>query len=66
MKKKQVCLMIAGMVSICCLISLIATVTGVVAAVRSGGEIPTGMVMLTLVTAFCTAVIWRGVRDMED
>lgn len=65
-RKKQICILIAGVVSICCVISLISTVTGVLGAVRSGEPIPTGMVMLTLVTAFCTAVIWKGVRDMEE
>lgn len=66
MKKKQMCLMLAGLVSICCLVCLISAVTSVAAAVQAGGSIPTGMIMLTLVTAFCTVMIWKGVREMEE
>ena len=66
MTKKKICMMIAALVSICCLVSLVSTVIGVLAAVKSGGAVPTGMVMLTLVTAFCTVMIWRGVREMEE
>ena len=64
-KKKQLCMVIAAAVSVCALISLLATAQVIAAAVRGGGAIPTGMVMLTLVTLLCAAVIWKGVRDMD-
>jgi predicted Co/Zn/Cd cation transporter (cation efflux family) len=66
MKKKQVCQMIAALVSICALISLLSTVAAVAAAVSGGSEIPTGMIFLTLVTICCTIMIWRGVREMQE
>lgn len=66
MKKKQVCMLIAALVSVCCVVSLVSTVIAMLGAVQSGGEIPVGMVMLTLVTAACTGMIWRGVREMES
>lgn len=65
MKKKQVCLMLAALVSICCLICLMATVSGVVAAIRSGAAVPTGMIFLSCVTLLCAGMIWKGVREME-
>lgn len=58
--------MIAGIVSICCMICLIDTVLAVIGAVRGGAEIPVGMIMLTLVTGCCTFLLWRSVRNMED
>lgn len=64
--KKQACLMIAGIVSICGMICLIDTVLAIIGAVQSGSAIPVGMVMLTLVTGYCTFLLWRGVRQMED
>lgn len=64
--KKQACLMIAGIVSICCMISLIDTVLAIIGAVQGGAEIPVGMIMLTLVTGYCTFLLWRSVRRMED
>lgn len=65
MKKKQVCALIAALVSVCLIVSVVSTGIGILGAVQSGGEIPTGMVMLTLVTAVCTYMIWKGVREME-
>ena len=66
MKKKQACLMLAALVSICCLICLIATVSGVVAAIQTGGSIPTGMIFLSCITILCVVMIWKGVREMEE
>ena len=65
MKKKLVCTILAALVSICLAVSLISTGIGVLGAVQSGKEMPTGVVMLTLVTAVCTFMIWKGVREME-
>lgn len=65
MKKKQVCLLIAALVSICMVVCLVSTGIGVLGAVRSGDDVPLGMVMLSLVTVVCTVMIWRGVREME-
>lgn len=65
MKKKQLCMIVAAMVSVCLVVSLVSTGIGVLSAMQSGGEIPTGMVMLTLVTGVCTYMIWKGVREME-
>lgn len=64
--KKQACLMIAGIVSICCMISLIDTVLAIIGAVRGGGDIPVAMIFLTLLTGYCTVFLWRSVRKMED
>jgi hypothetical protein len=66
MKKKQVCLMIAGLVSICFLICLISAIHAVVAAVEAGASLPTSAILATLVTAVCTVSIWKGVREMDD
>jgi hypothetical protein len=66
MKKKQICLLIAVLVSLCALVSLGATVMAVAGAAQMDSEIPSGMVMLTLVTLFCTVMIWRGVREMQE
>ena len=66
MKKIQACLVLAALVSICCLICLIATISGVAAAMQSGGSIPTGMIFLFCVTLLCTVMIWKGVREMEE
>ena len=65
MKKKQICTLLAALVSVCLVVSLVSTGVGILGAVQSGGEVPTGMVMLTLVTAVCTVMIWKGVREME-
>jgi hypothetical protein len=66
MKKKQVCLLIAVLVSICALVSLLSTAVAVAASLSGGSEIPTGMIFLTLVTVFCMVMIWRGVREMQE
>lgn len=66
MKKRKICVLIAVLVSLCLVVSVVSTGIGVIGAVRSGGEVPTGMVMLTLVTAVCTYMIWKGVREMEE
>lgn len=65
MKKKQVCTLIAALVSLCLVVSVVSTAVSVLGAVQTGGEAPMGMVMLTLVTALCTIMIWKGVREME-
>ncbi len=65
MKKKQLCVIIAALVSLCLVVSLVSTAVSVLGAVQTGGEVPMGMVMLTLVTAVCTFMIWKGVREME-
>ena len=62
---KQACMIIAAAVSVCFLVCLISTVQVVLAARANGGSIPLGMVMLTLVTLLCAALIWKGVRDMD-
>lgn len=64
--KKQACLMIAGIVSICCIICLISSITGIADALHSGGALPYTSIAVTLVTAVCTVMIWKGVRDMEN
>lgn len=65
MKKRQICLMIAALVSICAVIAVGSTVVAFTAAVKSGAAMPVGMAFLSIVTIFCTVMIWRGVRDME-
>jgi membrane protein implicated in regulation of membrane protease activity len=65
-RKKQLCLGLAGLVSICFLISLLSTVTALVAALQAGAELPVGMVFLTALTAMCTVMLWKGVREMEE
>lgn len=65
MKKKQVCTGLAVLVSVCFLVSLISTGIAMLGAVQSGAAAPMGMVMLILVTGFCTVMIWRGIREME-
>lgn len=66
MKKKQACQMIAGLVSICAVVSIISTVQSFLLVHESGGDVPLGMVLLTAMTILCTVLIWRGVRNMED
>ena len=63
--KRQLCAVIAAAVSICFLVCLISTVRVAASAMQSGGEFPMGMGMLTLVTAACTVLIWKGVREMD-
>ena len=58
--------MIAGIVSICCMICLIDTVLAVIGAVQGGEDIPVAMVFLTLLTGYCTVLLWRSVRKMDD
>ena len=65
MKKRQVCQMIAALVSICAVISVGSTVAAFVAASRAEAEYPMGIAFLSLVTIFCTVMIWRGVMQME-
>lgn len=59
-------MMIAGIVSICCIICLLNAVTGIADAVKNGGAVPYVTVLMTAVTAICTVMIWKGVRNMED
>ena len=63
--RKRICMGIAAAVSVCFLVSLISTVEVAAAAVRSGAAVPTGMVMLTIVTLVCAVLIWKGVREMD-
>lgn len=58
--------MIAGLVSVCAVLSLVTTVRSSLLALEQGSTFPTPMLMLTLVTVVCTVVIWRGVIHMED
>lgn len=58
--------MIAGLVSVCAVLSLVTTVRSSLLALEQGSTFPAGMLMLTLVTVVCTVVIWRGVIHMED
>ena len=62
--KKQICIALACVVSLCFLVCLIALVRTAVLAVRAGASIPGGMVMLTLVTGVCAGMILRGVTKM--
>ncbi len=62
MSKKQMCIVLAVVVSLCCLVCLISTVISLIAA---AGELPTGMIFLTLVTGCCAVMIWKGVREMD-
>ena len=64
--KKQACLMIAGIVSICTIICLISSIVGVADALHSGSVMPYMSMVMTLVTAVNTVIIWKSVRDMED
>ena len=59
-------MMIAALVSICAAISLVSTVRMALIALEYGADIPMGMVFLTLVTIFCTIMIWKGIREMEE
>ena len=63
--KKQLCTILAAVVTICFVISLISLIYGGLAAAHSGGAFPMGMVWLTLVTGLCTFMIWRGVMEMD-
>lgn len=65
MKKKQMCMILAAVVSVCFLVCLASTAMVLVSVARSGAELPLGMVMVTLVTALCAVMVWRGVREME-
>lgn len=66
MKKKQACQMIAGIVSICALISIISTVQAFLEVRASGGAYPVSMILLSLMTVLCTVLIWRGVINMDE
>ena len=58
--------MIAGLVSICALVSIISTVQAFLLARETGGELPFGMAMMAVVTILCTVLIWRGVMNMDE
>lgn len=66
MNKKKSTQMIAGLVSICSLISIISTVRAILESRAVGGEFPYSMVIMSVVTVICTVVIWNGTRNMED
>ena len=63
--KKGICLGIAVIVTVCFLVTLVSTITVTAAAVQNGAEVPAGMIMLSLITLVCTALIWKGVREMK-
>lgn len=65
MNKKTICTIIAVVVTICALISTISTLRLVLLAREYGGSLPTGMILLALVTVFCAAMIWRGVLTLK-
>ncbi len=64
MKKRTLCILLSGVVSICCLICLISAAVSIQEAVSSGGSIPMGPVLLTVVTGLCAGILWKGVRDL--
>lgn len=66
MNKKKSTQMIAGLVSICSLISIISTVRAILESRAAGGAFPYSMMIMSLVTVVCTLVIWNGTRNMED
>ena len=66
MNKKQACILLAVVASICCLLAGIATVIHVVAAIRAGTGIPMGMLLLTGMTGLCAGMIWKGVGEIEN
>lgn len=66
MDKKKGSQMIAGLVSICSLISIISLVRAILETRSNGGTFPVSMLLMTIVTVGCTLVIWHGVRNMED
>ena len=63
--KKIICMGIAAAVSVCFVVTLVSTVQVVASAIQSGAAVPSGMIMLTLVTLLCSVLIWKGVRDMD-
>ena len=65
MKKRQVSLMIAALVSICAVISIVSAIVAIVNAQKAGAAFPMGMLLMALVTVLCTVMIWRSVRDEE-
>ena len=58
---KQLCTLLAAAVSVCFLVCLVSTLR----IFLLSGSLPSGMGMLTIVTALCTFIIWKGVREME-
>lgn len=65
MNKKTICIIIAVVVSICALVSTVSTLRLVFLARAYGGSLPTGMILMALVTVFCAAMIWKGVWDLK-
>lgn len=66
MKKKQMYQVLAGAVGVCFIVCLVSTVTAVVELLKNGGAFPLTMIVSTILTGFCTVVIWRSVRTIED
>ena len=66
MKKKTICTIIAVVVTICALISCISTLRLILLAREYGNPIPTGMILMALVTVFCAVMIWKGVHDLKQ
>ena len=62
MKKKQACQLVAALVSICALVCILNFVNGL----SSGGEFPVTELILSVVLAAATVLIWRNVRNMEE
>ena len=61
MNKKTVMIALAFIVSICMIVALCSAIRICVYAVSMDQEIPTGSVMLAVVTVVCAVVIWRDV-----
>ena len=66
MKKKQMYQTLAGAVGVCFIVCLISTVTAITDMIKNGGSLPLAMILCTLMTGFCTVVIWKSVRNVED
>ena len=62
MKKKQAYQLIAALISICALVCILNFVNGLTA----GGAFPATELILSLVLAAATVIIWRNVRNMEE
>ena len=65
MNKKIICTIIAVVVTICALVSTISTLRLLLLAREFGNPIPSGMILLALVTVFCAAMIWKGVWQLK-
>jgi len=66
MKKKQMYQMLAGAVGICFIVCLVSTVKALLEVSKAGGTLPFAMIVTTVMTGFCTVVIWKSVRRSEE